>query len=224
MSMRWLAIWCVSVGTAACADTGEIPDVTPDAPPSGLTGLTLEFIADTEIPAQLGPRVRVDDIYLNGSMIRAIGDATTQDGQPTTRRDHELHWDLDGAPGELTFSAAPSGEYAYVELRIANRPGAPRYEAFEIRGQVREVDDEDEWTDFRIRAVTPVVIASVPASTRLEAGRPLTIRLELAVSQLLQGIDWDALPERDGALQLGEETPAVLASVCDQLGGAFRAR
>ncbi len=225
MSMRWLAIWCVSVGTAACADPpGEIPDAPPDGPPSEITGLTLEFIADTEIPAQLGPDVRVDDIYLNGSMIRAIGDATTQDELPTTRRDHALHWDLDEAPPGLTFAAAPTGEYSYVELRIANRPGAPRYEAFEIRGRVRDDDEEDEWTDFRIRAVTPVVIAQVPASMRLEAGRPLTIRLELAVSQLLQGIDWDALPWRDGALQLGEETPAALASFCGQLGGAFRTR
>jgi hypothetical protein len=233
MSMRWLAIWCVSMGAAACADpAGETGDVTPDGPPSERTGLTLEFIADTEIPAQLGPTVRVDDIYLNGSMIRAIGDATTQDEQPTTRRDHALHWDTGEAPPGLTFSAAPTGEYSYVELRIANRPGAPRYEAFEIRGRVRDDDgdggdgdgDGDRWTDFRIRAVTPIVIAQVPASMRLEAGRPLTIRLELAVRQLLQGIDWASLPRRDGALQLGEETPAALASFCGQLGDAFRAR
>jgi hypothetical protein len=68
------------------------------------------------------------------------------------------------------------------------------------------------------------VIAQVPASMRLEAGRPLPIRIELAVSQLLQGIDWDSLPEQGGALQLDEETPAALARFCDQLGDAFRAR
>ncbi len=224
MSMRWLAIWCVSMAAAACAEPGEpIPDAIPDGPPPESTGLTLLFIADTEIPAQLGPDVRVDDIYLNGSLIRAVGDATTQDGQSTTQRDHDLHWGDDAAPRELTFAAAPVGEYSYVELRIAARAGAPRYEAFELRGRVRD-DEDDPWIDFRIRAAMPVVIANVPASMRLEVGRPLAIRLELDVSRLVEGVAWDSLPKQDGELRLDEQTPADLASFCSALGDAFRVR
>jgi hypothetical protein len=59
---------------------------------------------------------------------------------------------------------------------------------------------------------------------RLEAGRPLTIHVELAVAGLLAAVDWDDLPERDGRLRLDERTPAALARFCAALGGAFRAR
>jgi len=217
--MRWLAISCV-VAIAACAeDPGMLPNVPPDE--GTFTGLTLEFIADTEVPAQLGADVRIEDIYLNGSLIRAIGDATTQDERPTTGHDHTLHWDGTEAPRALAFEAAPVGEYAYVELRIAGRPRGEPGEAFVIRGEAKV---DDEWTPFSIRADAPVVVAEIPASMQLEASRPLTIKIELAVGQLLAGIDWDALPEQDGKLRLDEQTPAALASFCDALAGAFRAR
>jgi hypothetical protein len=163
----------------------------------------------------------VDDIYLSGAVIRAVGDATTQDGAPTTSYGHELHWDDDDAPTTLAFTAAPAGEYAYVELRIAGQPAADRTEAFEVRGAARV---DGDWEPFRIRAHAPSVIANVPAAMRLEAGRPLTIRLELDVSRLVEGIAWDALPVRDGALRLDEQTPSVLASFCDRLAAAFAAR
>lgn len=225
MAMRVRAISCVSViasGLAACATPPtELP---PDPPADGgpeISGLTLEFLTDDELPAPIGTTVRVDDIYLSGAVIRAVGDATTQDGAPTTRYGHELHWDDDDAPTTLAFTAAPAGEYAYVELRIAGQSSGDRTEAFEIRGSARASGD---WERFRIRAHAPSVIANVPAAMRLEAGRPLTIRLELDVSRLVEGIDWDALPERDGELRLDEETPSALASFCGRLAAAFAAR
>src|SRR5687768_18555868 len=108
MSMRWLAISCAAV-IAACSpgDLSPGPDTAPaDAMPA-FTGLTLRFITDDDLPVSIDPDVRIGDIYLNGAVIRAIGDATTQDEQATTGRDHELHWDGDDAPRALAFSAAP---------------------------------------------------------------------------------------------------------------------
>lgn len=218
--MRWLVISSALAITACAEKPGLILDVPPDDPPEA-AGLMLDFVADTPLPAQLG-ELRIEEIYLNGSVIRAVGDATTEDEQPTTRHDHVLRWATGVEPAALSFSAAPVGEYAYVELRIAGRPGTGRTEAFSLRGAVWDADD-DEWTDFLIRADAPVVVADVPASMRLEAGRPLTIQVELAVAGLLAAVDWDALPERDGRLRLDERTPAALASFCAALGGAFRA-
>jgi hypothetical protein len=222
MSMRWLAILCASAVIACTEDPGRLP---PDDPPGDaaaeFTGLTLAFIADAELPAQISSDVIIGDIYLNGSMIRAVGDATTQDEKATTRHDYALHWDDDDEPRDLGFLAAPVGEYAYVELRIAGRPSASRDEAFEIRGEVRVGGG---WTDFVIRADGPAVVATVPASMRLEANRPLTIPIELDVSRLVEGIDFGALPEIDGKLRLDEDTPAQLAAFSSALAGAFRAR
>jgi hypothetical protein len=220
MSKRWLAIGYASVIAACSEPPGSSAGSTPDGAVPEFTGLSLAFIADAELPAQLDA-VRVDEIYLSGSVIRAVGDATTEDERPTTGYDHELRWDRDTAPRELAFSAAPVGEYAYVEIRIAGRPDPDRSEAFEIRGEARRGDG---WTDFSIRADAPTVIAKAPAAMRLEAGRPLAIRLELDVSRLLDGVDWDALPERDGRLRLDEQTPGELARFCAALGGAFQAR
>lgn len=221
LAMRWLAIWC-ALAVIACSEApGQIPGPTPDDAMPAFTGLTLEFLTDDALPAQVGDDVRVEDIYLNGAVIRAVGDATTQDEQPTTGHDHALHWDRDDAPGELAFSAAPVGEYAYVELRIAGRSSGGRSEAFEIRGEVRA---GGAFTDFVIRADGPAVIARVPASMRLDVGQPLTILLELDVSRLVEGIAWAALPEEDGKLWLDEQTPAQLASFSAALAGAFRAR
>jgi len=221
MSMRWLAISCVSAIAACSEPPGPRPDPAPDGAPAEPTGLTLAFRADAQLPALLGSDVRVEEIYLNGSVIRAVGDATTEGEQSTTGHDHELLWDADHAPRDLAFSAAPVGSYAYVELRIAGRPYAARTEAFEILGEVRV---DGSWHDFAIRADDPVVTAHVPYDMRLEAGRPLTIPLELAVSRLVEAIDWAALPRQDGELVLDEDSPAALAGFCAALGGAFRAR
>lgn len=221
-SVRWLVISSALAITACAEDPGLKLDVPPDDRP-GFTGLTLDFVADTPLPAQLGADLRIDDIYLNGAVIRAVGDATTQDEQPTTRHDHALHWAAGAEPADLTFAAAPAGEYSYVELRIAGQPEATRTEAFAVRGQVRGGHYGD-WTDFVIRADAPVVVAAVPAAVQLEAGRPLMIKLELVVSRLVAGIVWDDLPMQDGGkLVLDERTPDELASFCAALGGAFAA-
>jgi hypothetical protein len=220
--MRWSAVLFVSVVTACAREPISAGEDAPlgDALPAA-TGLTLQFITNNELPVTLGGDVRVEDIYLNGAVIRAIGDATTQDERATTRYDYELHWDHDDQPRGLSFAAAPAGVYSYVELRFAGRPGTSKPEAFEIEGSVR-VDGDRE--DFIIRGSQPVVIANVPASLQLEAGRPLTIALELDVERLVAGIDFDELPSVAGKLRLDEQRPAELAAFTTALAGAFSVR
>lgn len=220
--MRWPAVLFVSVVTACAGDPIPATEDAPlgDALPAA-TGLTLRFITNNELPATLDGDVRVEDIYLNGAVIRAIGDSTTEDERATTRYDYELHWDQDDQPRGLSFAAAPSGVYSYVELRFAGRPGTPKPEAFEIEGSAR-VDGDRE--DFVIRGNLPVVIASVPASLRLEAGRPLTLELELDVGRLVAGIAFDALPSVGGKLRLDEQSPIQLAAFTTALAGAFSIR
>jgi hypothetical protein len=188
------------------------------------TGLTLEFVADEELPAEIdgaSGEVRVSEIYLNGAVIRAIGDATTADERPTTRYDFPLHWATDDEPRGLEFTSAPPGAYSYVELRIASRPGPERRDAFELRG---EANVGGSWRDFLIEGEAPVVVARVPASTKLEVDRPLTIKVELDVSRLVSSIEFAALPELDGKLRIDERTPAELAAFTDLLADAFRVR
>jgi hypothetical protein len=220
--MRWPAVLFVSAVTACAGEPipagGDAP--LGDALPSA-TGLTLRFITNNELPATLDGDVRVEDVYLNGAVIRAVGDATTQDERATTRYDYELHWDQDDQPRGLSFAAAPTGEYSYVELRFAGRPGTSTPEAFEIEGSAR-VDGDRE--DFVIRGNVPVVIATVPASLRLEAGRSLAIDLELDVGRLVAGIDFESLPSVGGTLRLDEQSPAQLAAFTTALAGAFSVR
>lgn len=226
MAMRWLAISSLAAAIAACAGEGQLTDAPPDAPPQGTTGLVLAFSADPALPGPIGggggPAVRIEDVYLNGAIIRAIGDATTGDDQATTRHDHALRWSGGGAPEGVVFDAAPASEYAYVELRIAAPAGADGAgAAFVLRG---EVATPDGWTDFVIRAAASVVVARVPAARRLEAGRSLELGIELGAAGLLGAVDWRALPTRAGELRLDEETPAALASFCAALAAAFHAR
>jgi hypothetical protein len=220
--MRWLAMLIVSLVTACSGEpiSGDVDGGLGDALPA-YTELTLEFLTSNELPTTLDGDVEVEDIYLNGAIIRAIGDATTTDERATTRYDYGLHWDHDDQPRGLSFAAAPAGQYAYVQLRITGRPDGDPSEAFEIKGSARVNGDRE---DFTIRAKAPVVIANVQAALRLEASRPLTIKLELDIAKLMTGLVFDGLPLEDGKLRLDERSPAQLAVFTTALGTAFRLR
>lgn len=221
-SMRWVAISCAAA--IACSGSGE-PAETADGPPPidaapGQSGLTLEFRTDKPLPADLGDDLEIHEIDLTAQLVRAIGDATTENEESTTRRGFTLRWDRDAAPEPIVFGAAPTGAYAYVEIRMTARTdGAGPRDSFEIRGEARVQGDRKR---FVIEGELPVV-AMVPVSRQLEAGRPIAIPIELSLRPLVESIDFDDLPENNGTVYLDDRRPMALRDFSQTLAAAFRA-
>lgn len=188
------------------------------------SGLSLAFLIDRDkLPETingLGGDVKIDEVKLNGSIIRAKGDAITSANEElVTRRDYTLFWEDTVKPMPFTFDSAPAGAYETIEVRVAEQSG-PGREAFRIKGEARV---GGEWKDFEIRSDDAVVVVSIPAMRNLESGATINLELVLDVSSLVAAIDFDNLPESDGKLKLEDGDPQ-LAIVTTALRGAFQSR
>lgn len=186
-------------------DDQVTPDGRPDATLMG--GLTVRFIA-TESPLPLAP---ADDrnlsrVQLQAASVRAIGDAAPG-GPETTRTDYEMDWHESDAPNAIAFDAAPVGLYSSVEVRLEGEGGDD--DGFLIEGEALR---EATFQPYRIVGNEPLTI-TIPTSTRLEAGVMATIRIDVDLASIIDGINFAEWPFENGAIQVDGDTDPIHTAI-----------
>ncbi|MEO8705953.1 MAG: hypothetical protein ABI867_38330 [Kofleriaceae bacterium] len=204
--VRNLGVIVSSCLLAACPSSGDAldPDAGPDddsGPPAG--GFTIAIHSKDQIPQTDGD-VRITDVRLHTTTIRALGDATTGDDQ-TTKSDFELRWDDRRSPMPFTFAMAPTGRYSQIEIRIAADDGSSA--GLTIEGEAK-VDGDFE--PFLVDLDSGVVVASVEINEMLAPGGTTTVDLEADLVSLLQAIDFDAVPTDDGVHVIDDARPEMI--------------
>ena len=117
----------------------------------------------------------------------------------------ELVWDDGVEPASIVFDRAPTGVYSKVDVRIT---------AFELHG---EAEANGEERDFEIDGESVLVDAIVDVEDMtLEGGGTVAFTINVDLTSILAGIDWDQVRIEDGKLRIEDgdpEMPAVRNAV-----------
>lgn len=198
----------LGLALTGCPGSGEDPpDPTPDAgtepdagePPAG-SGLVFQFErepgqGEDELGGDYNPVI--DEVVLTLVQVRAIGDSAPGD-ERTSADQLVLSWD-DGDAEELDFPRAPPGFYAQLLAELAS---------YEIAGTVQISGDR---VPFRIaESGANLEIAIGLDGLELEPGIDRTVTITVELGEVIEGIDWQQVPEGDdGVLLLSAESPYI---------------
>lgn len=189
---------------AACGPPGEIPvgdagDDTVDAIEE-MAGLEFRWSA-----SGLGENgdATLDEVQLFLRDIRAIGDATP--GDDTYQAMDELVFRADGG-GEaetIEFRRAPPGRYSAFEFELA-RPsdGGAAWSitgTCDVMGQGYDLEIEDDTSSS----------ISLPLDLLLAAGETRVIEIEIAIDEVVAGVDWNDGTIEDDTLVVDEDSPLM---------------
>lgn len=182
----------------------------PDAA-GGPAGLAIDWRTAAPVPGPVASGLRLSELHLKLSSVRAIGDAAPGDPR-TSSGALELEWN-ERAPPPLVYDQAPAGLYSQIELGVGGGP-----EAYELHG---EVDLGGTWTPFEIEDEAALAI-TVPTALTLAAGQRATLAVTLDVAAVLAPIDWSQVPSNLGTLSLTRSDPQI-GAVRAALVAAFAA-
>ena len=215
----------VGLALAGCSDPGtNPPDVMPDAgirldaageepdaAPGG-AGLIFRFASNPSLPGELDGEYDpvIEEAELLLVQVRAIGDSSPG-GEGTSADSLELSWEDDGAE-ELRFPQAPPGIYSQLMAEI---------ESYELEGTVR-IDGEDVPFVIAQESGAGIQVSLSLDGLELEPGMDRVVSIHVNVGDVIQAIEWDAVPVDDeGWLHVGPESPegaAVRAALAESLG------
>ncbi|HUQ04810.1 MAG TPA: hypothetical protein VM261_20050 [Kofleriaceae bacterium] len=190
------------VGTA---DDQEIDAGGGVDTPIGASGLTITWDCTPEVPGPLASDITVEDVRLEASSFRIIGDSAPPGDMRTTRSPLDLRWreanNMSEEPRDIELNA-PSGLYSRIELGTGGMD-----EHLTIRGEVRVGGN---WRDFELEDRRPHAIVKNIVLT-LAPGQHKTVPITVDVSTLLAPVPWDELQQDDGVLALPGGHPAYAA-------------
>lgn len=188
--IRWVTI----AGLLQGCDTGDMV-ASVDAP-GGARGLVVSWSSvPGPWPGQVGGGVTLERATLSLDSLRVVGDAGPGDPR-TTASDLVVRWDEESSPDPITFDSAPVGLYSQLSLRF---DGGLQSSSIELRGTVVLGDNEYE---FRIED-TEAVSVNLATDRTLQPDAPATLRVGVDFAAALAGLDFAALEEDSGRLELG---------------------
>jgi hypothetical protein len=192
-------------------DQGEIDAGGTVDTPNGTSGLTVTWGITPDVPGPAASDLRVDEVRLQTSSLRLIGDSAAPGDMRTTRAPVDLRWrntnNMNEAPPDVELNAAPSGLYSRIELGTGGSN-----EHLTIKGEVRL---DGEWKDFEIEDERPHAIVKNIVLT-LAPGQHKTIPITMDVAVVLAAVPFDQLPSDDGTVHFPDDDPrldAVWAAV-----------
>lgn len=166
---------------------------------SGSSGLTVTWDSTPAVPGPLTSDLRVDEVRLQASSLRLIGDSAAPGDPRTTRAPLDLRWSDNNAAGDSELGAAPPGLYSRIEIGTGGSD-----EHLVIKGEVRV---QGNWRDFEIEderahaIVKNIVLALAP-------GEHKTIPVTVDVAVILAAVPFGDLENDDGVLELPRDHPA----------------
>lgn len=189
------------VGSADDQSEIDANDATPDAPPNA-SGLTVTWDCTPEVPGLVTSDLLVEELRLEASSFRMIGDSAPPGDMRTTRSPLDLRWRVDGptnqAPADIELNA-PAGLYSRIEIGTGGSE-----EHLTIRGRARV---GGQWSDFKIEDERAHAIVKNIALA-LAPGQHKTVPITADVTVLLAPIPWNELENDDGVLSLPDGHPA----------------
>lgn len=186
-------------------DDGQPIDAGGDVDvPIGTSGLTVTWDVTPEVPGNVDPDLRVDEVHFTASSLRLIGDSAAPGDSRTTRAPIELRWRSemgnDERPADIELNAAPSGLYSRLEIGTG---GAQ--ERLIIDGEVRL---GGQWRDFEIDDERSHAIAK-NIVLALAPGQHKTVPVTIDLATILAAVPFDDLPVRDGTIEYPEDDPRL---------------
>lgn len=191
------------VALAGCP-VGSADDQETDAggtvdTPSGTSGLTITWDCTPDVPGPVSSDVQVDEIRLQASSFRIIGDSAPPGDERTTRAPIDLRWRSSEYPGDVELNA-PAGLYSRIEIGTGGSD-----EHLTIRGEARV---SGEWRDFEIEDERSYSIVKNIVLT-LAPGQHKNVPVTADVAVILAAIPFDELEVDDGVLKFPENDPRI---------------
>lgn len=177
---------------------------TPDGPAGGsaASGMHVSFATEPAMyPGNVENWLTLESATFAFDNLRVIGDAGPSDTR-TTATAFQLHWESSSAPGPIDFTDAPSGVYSKVSFQI---DGHLVTSSYHLKGQV---NINGTWIPYSVEDRNALSL-SLDINRTLQPGGTETIGLLVKFHDALAGIDFQALPTDDNALQLETGDPQM---------------
>jgi hypothetical protein len=216
--MRWLAWIAIGAMHAACSSSSSTPDA--QMTDAAIGGLVVELVAKNGVPQTTSDGVDINYVLFGAKTMRVIGDAAPGDLR-TTRTAIEFEW-MDTPAGPTVpiphlFEQAPPGMYSTLDLRVGDSEKSDA--AILIRGRVSRGGNV---LPFEVQSLAADLPVAVSISMVLPPRALATLTIELDVAELLEDIDWDAVPlTGEGRVFLGDGDPQM-SKVTSEIAGALR--
>ncbi len=183
---------------AGCPAGGD--DAMPDSG-VGATHLVVTWDTAPPAPGPITSAVIVDELHVQFSSLRLIGDAGPGDSR-TSRGSVEFEWSDGEGPLAIDFATAPPGLYSQIELGAGGDA-----EAFSIHGRV---DRGGSLVPFEIEdeASNPVSLA---LAIDLRAGATATVPLAIELAGVVAEVPFAELPIVLGKITLRRNDPEMVA-------------
>jgi hypothetical protein len=188
---------------------GSADDQETDASGSGdgsnpTSGLTVTWGCTPSVPGPVTADIRVEDVRLQASSLRVIGDSAAPGDMRTTRAPIDLRWrEEQGSPrypADIQLDAAPSGLYSRIEIGTGGSA-----EHLTIKGEARV---GGEWLDFEVEDERSHPVVKNIALT-LAPGQHSTIPITIDLTVILAAVPFDELPSDDGTIVFPDNDPRL---------------
>jgi hypothetical protein len=171
------------------------------------SGLTVTWGCTPDVPGPATSDVLVEEVRLQASSLRLIGDSAAPGDMRTTRAPIDLRWSSNNMPPDVELGAAPPGLYSRVEIGTG---GSDEHLTITGRARVR-----GEYRDFEIEDQRPhAIVKNLVLS--LAPGQRATIPVTVDVAVIIAAVPFNDLDEDDGTLVFPDRDPrlgAVWAAV-----------
>jgi hypothetical protein len=155
--------------------------------------------------------VIVEEVRLEASSLRLIGDSAAPGDARTTRAPIDLRWVAGNMPADSDLDAAPSGLYSRVEIGTGGSD-----EQLFIRGRARV---RGEYRDFEVEDQRSHAIVKNIA-LNLAPGEHATIPVSVQLSVIVAAIPFNDLEDDGGTLVFPDNDPR-LGAVWTALDASF---
>jgi hypothetical protein len=155
------------------------------------SGLTVTWGCTPDVPGPVTSDVLIEEVELEASSLRLIGDSAAPGDMRTTRAPLQLHWQSNAMPADIELGAAPPGLYSRIEIGTGGSDEHLRLRGrARVRGEYRDFDIEDQ----RPHAIVKNIVLS------LAPGSHATIPVSMNLGPVMASIPFNDLDEDDGTL------------------------
>jgi hypothetical protein len=206
------AMRVILVGLLVAGCHGGDPDI-PDATPQD-SSLTVVWAPVPALPGDVdGSQLTVSAATVKLDRFQVIGDAGPGDPR-TTRESLTLLWDEGHSAAPIVFDDAPPGLYSLISFELEGETDGST--SYDIRGTV---DVEGTTRPYHVSDEAELRV-SLPCEAHVRETENTTITIRVRLDEPLKGVDFAALPNVNGTLEL-DSASSQISQFRSALVGSF---